>query len=451
MAYFLKGLKNWNMSFPGNYGTYYALYPDSWYIYSIPNENITLTCHQISPIIPHNYKDTSLPVGLLNWTLENNNEEEVEIALMLTWQSGSASTKFELTDVKAVPFEHTNYGVTNAGVLLGQKLKDMPLEYAIAAKKSDHCSITYDCQFYPNNEKSGTQLWQDLYDYGHLTNKPFDELSEVPAKRLAIAVCVNIKLKPFSKETIDFSIVWNMPNTYFSGDKEKVYKRFYTRYFPNDTVNSSEDIGCYSVANQNNWLRQIDEWRAPILDNVKLPNFYKCCLFNELYFISDGGTIWFDVDREEKNGSSFPREYGRFAYLEGHEYRMYNTYDVHFYASFALVKLWPKLQQSLQYDFAETIDQERNVPTKFLFRGDSGVQKSKNCIPHDLGDPASQPWDQLNAYILHDTKDWKDLNLKFILSVYRDYYHTKDFEFIQNMWPYIKVGFIWIIIKVINK
>ena len=29
---------------------------------------------------------------------------------------------------------------------------------------------------------------------------------------------------------------------------------------------------------------------------------------------------------------------------------MYNTYDVHFYASFALAMLWPKLQMSLQYD-----------------------------------------------------------------------------------------------------
>ena len=34
----------------------------------------------------------------------------------------------------------------------------------------------------------------------------------------------------------------------------------------------------------------------------------------------------------------------------GHEYRMYNTYDVHHYASFALLMLWPKLQMSLQYD-----------------------------------------------------------------------------------------------------
>jgi len=39
-------------------------------------------------------------------------------------------------------------------------------------------------------------------------------------------------------------------------------------------------------------------------------------------------------------------------YLEGHEYLMYNTYDVHFYASFALLMLWPQLELSLQKDFA---------------------------------------------------------------------------------------------------
>lgn len=40
------------------------------------------------------------------------------------------------------------------------------------------------------------------------------------------------------------------------------------------------------------------------------------------------------------------RAYGRFAYLEGHEYRMYSTYDVHFYASVALANLFPNLQVS---------------------------------------------------------------------------------------------------------
>lgn len=32
---------------------------------------------------------------------------------------------------------------------------------------------------------------------------------------------------------------------------------------------------------------------------------------------------------------------------------MMNTYDVHFYASFALIQLFPELELSIQYDFGK--------------------------------------------------------------------------------------------------
>lgn len=151
-------------------------------------------------------------------------------------------------------------------------------------------------------------------------------------------------------------------------------------------------------------------------------------MFNELYFISDGGTLWIDVSNEPVTASKHHetiREYGRFAYLEGHEYRMYNTYDVHFYANFALLQLWPKLQLSLQYDFAATIEQESARRAKFIYEGVSGPIKVRGSMPHDIGDPEDRPWDNLNAYVFHDTKDWKDLNLKFILTVFRDFSYLK--------------------------
>lgn len=80
-------------------------------------------------------------------------------------------------------------------------------------------------------------------------------------------------------------------------------------------------------------------------------------------------------------------EYGRFAYLESHEYRMYNTYDVHFYASWALVMLWPELQKSLQYDMAQWTTSADLTPRTHLFRGNKGVRKLANAVPHDIGDP----------------------------------------------------------------
>jgi non-lysosomal glucosylceramidase len=137
----LKGFKTWNLSFPGELGSYYVLYPDSWTVYSLPGQNVTLTCHQLSPILPHNYKDSSLPLCLFNWTVENNNDEEIEVSLMFTWQSGTSSNRFELKDVKSKKFEHLTTNLKTCGVLLKQNLKKMHLEYCVAAKKVDNRNI----------------------------------------------------------------------------------------------------------------------------------------------------------------------------------------------------------------------------------------------------------------------------------------------------------------------
>lgn len=118
----------------------------------------------------------------------------------------------------------------------------------------------------------------------------------------------------------------------------------------------------------------------------------------------------------------FRLAYGRFAYLEGHEYRMYNTYDVHFYASHALANLWPNLQISLQYDFKDSISTEILEPRKHLYDGKSASRKVKNSVPHDLGDPEEEPFTLINSYPIHDVAEWRDLNVKFVLQVYRDYY-----------------------------
>lgn len=100
---------------------------------------------------------------------------------------------------------------------------------------------------------------------------------------------------------------------------------------------------------------------------------------------------------------------------------MYNTYDVHFYASHALANLWPNLQLSLQYDFRDSIFTEITEPRKHLYDGKSSSRKVKNSVPHDLGDPDEEPFTLINSYPIHDVAEWRDLNVKFVLQVYRDY------------------------------
>lgn len=58
---------------------------------------------------------------------------------------------------------------------------------------------------------------------------------------------------------------------------------------------------------------------------------------------------------------------------------------------------------------------------------------------------AQDPWLLTNAYVMHDTGKWKDLNLKFILTSYRDYYYVmkQDKKFLNFVWPSIKVELLF--------
>ena len=66
---------------------------------------------------------------------------------------------------------------------------------------------------------------------------------------------------------------------------------------------------------------------------------------------------------------------------------MYNTYDVHFYASFALSMLWPNLQASLQYEIHDTIGRKDDESRTMLFNGVKAPRKVVGSVPHDIGDP----------------------------------------------------------------
>jgi non-lysosomal glucosylceramidase len=137
-----KAFRAWNMGYCGEYATYYALYPESWTVYDLPGQQVRLTVHQLSPVIAHNYADSSLPCTLFSWQCENLGTEELELAIMFTWQSGSASSKFELSDVSSKSF--VNFASKPifdtpgaiSGVCINQKLKGMPLDYCVAVKQT---------------------------------------------------------------------------------------------------------------------------------------------------------------------------------------------------------------------------------------------------------------------------------------------------------------------------
>jgi non-lysosomal glucosylceramidase len=46
-----------------------------------------------------------------------------------------------------------------------------------------------------------------------------------------------------------------------------------------------------------------------------------------------------------------------------------------------------------------------------------------------------EPFEIINTYPIHDVCDWRDLNLKFVLQVFRDFSLWGDLKYLRAMWP----------------
>ncbi len=114
---------------------------------------------------------------------------------------------------------------------------------------------------------------------------------------------------------------------------------------------------------------------------------------------------------------------------------MFNTYDVHFNASWALVQLWPKIQLSVLYDLADMTAAEDATPAYFIYKGQRSLRNGRLCVPHDCGDPENEPWYCVNAYTMYPTDNWKDLSPKFILMAWRDWKVTGDDNVLRYVLP----------------
>jgi len=154
-------------------------------------------------------------------------------------------------------------------------------------------------------------------------------------------------------------------------------------------------------------------------------------------FLSTVETLWESMSEHDKRCqacSGDQRLVGQFLMLEGMEYLMYNTVDVGFYSSFAIVQLWPMLELSMQYDVAACVTLEDLTLRTTLGEGTRAPRKVAGVVPHDLGSPSGYPWRRCNDYCFQDTSRWKDLGPKFILQSWRDYYVTGDLDFLQSIY-----------------
>jgi non-lysosomal glucosylceramidase len=446
-------------------GNYQALYPRSWYSYEHVYQ-AQLTCEQLSPVWAKNYQESSYPIAVFEWTAHNPTDQPITLSIMLTWQNlagwftNTATTdEIRVRDDGSPVYDYQsrwgqsegNYNqwiVDNyrVGCLLDGIRKDgaEPQEgdgqWSIATLANPTLEVFYDMRWNPLGD--GGDLWDSFGANGSLIDRQ-DETPAGKGEQIGAAIAVRFTLKPGQTKKIPFILAWDLPVTEFA--KGVNYYRRYTDFFGRNGRNAWSMVRT-ALKHYDSWQSEIEEWQRPVLDRADLPNWMKMALFNELYLMTDGGTLWTAADEDNP--------VGHFGVLECLDYRWYESLDVRLYGGFGPLLLWPKLEKAILLDFARAIPTEDPklrligyyVQTAFGY-GDrpevqdpsemSAPRKVANATPHDLGAPNEHPWVKTNYTCYQDCNLWKDLGSDFVLQVYRAYKFTgeEDLEFLAECWP----------------
>lgn len=434
-------------------GTYHALYPRSWFVYQGVFQ-AQLTCEQFSPIWAHSYQESSYPIAVFEWTAHNPTDQAITLSVMLSWENMAGwftntlkSPQVRLREDGSPEYEYrpplgqsdgnwnqTLEGQDSLGCLLNGVREAPPEEgqgqWAIAALVPENAQGFYHTRWNPIGD--GAEVWQTFAQDGSLPNDSNQQPAQ-GSERLASAIAVRLTLAPGETQRLPFVVAWDFPVTEFA-QGVKYYRR-YTDFFGRGGDNAGAIAG-RGLEHYQTWQEQIQVWQQPILAQ-DLPDWFKMALFNELYDLTSGGTLWSAADEQDP--------VGQFAVLECLDYRWYESLDVRLYGSFGLLMLWPELEKSIMRAFARAIptadERLRVIGYYYTIGAESPMaeRKAENATPHDLGAPNEHPWEKTNYTSYQDCNLWKDLPSDFVLLVYRDFLLTgaTDTAFLAECWPAI--------------
>jgi non-lysosomal glucosylceramidase len=406
------GLESWGWGLPVGGGTYHALFPRAWQSFDADVVGVNVIGEQLSPVIAGDLERSALPVGVFEWWIENPGPDPVTVAVMATFADPPGGPGDGAPAGRA-------HSVRHDGLIEGVEFGDPGPPAPTAARGrlalaalGDDWEITSAPVFDP---VADIDLWSDFASDGRLTRATPARAETPTAGPAGAAIAATRSLAPGERAAVRFALAWDLPMVEFGGGR-RWWKR-YTRDWGR-SGDRAWDMALLALREAPAWRAAIETWQRPILDDPKRPSWYRAALLNELYFLVDGGTFW----EAGEVGGPLPSsdDAGRFALLESVDYPFYDTVDVDFYASFAVLELFPDLEIRGIRDLLATIDVDDRTTVSIEASGREAPRKLADTVPHDVGGPDDDPFYRPNWYRFQDVNGWKDLGPKFVLQAWRD-------------------------------
>jgi len=404
-------LPAWGWTLPEGAGTYHGLFPRAWQVFEPHVLGVGLVGEQLSPVIAGDLDASALPAGCFDWWVENPGPDRLTVGIMLSWQDPAVDP----SEPAPAGAWHETIEAPDAGGALLHAPACVPSglrgTFAIAASRAPGVAISTRSRF---DALADTELWADFAADGRLDPSD-DRRPSGDREAIGAAVAATFELAPGERRSVHFAVAWDLPMVEF-GAGRRWWKR-YTRDWGR-TGERAFELAAYALERAPAWREAIEAWQRPVLESADRPDWYKAALFNELYFLVDGGTFW---EAGEVGGPEPAHDDpGRFALLECVDYPFYDSVDVDFYASFAILRLFPELEARGIRDLLAAIPVEDPEVVTIEASGEWARRKVGGTVPHDVGGPDDDPFYRPNRYSFQDVSGWKDLGPKFVLQVWRD-------------------------------
>jgi Predicted bile acid beta-glucosidase len=362
------------------------------YIDSCLPVDIKLTA--FSPMIPHNYRDSSIPCAIFRFSVKNNSLETKRVSLMMNHKNSAGS--WNLGRYNSI------YKDDFQTVIVFKNIKSTPDDFS----QGDICistpfgeDVTYINQFNLRNKQFWVDFqnirmasYKELKENGILSNNEAGKVVEGQAYEPAGSLCVTKSIEPGESKEFIFLLSWFMYSHYIGYNYHNYYK-------------DSVEVSKYALLNLDRLCRESMALNEGI-NRLNIPDFLKDALINNLYVLTTGS--WYG-----KNGE--------FALYEASvTCPLMDTLDVRYYCSIVLALLFPELEKQSNIQFAM-------------------AARESGYIPHDLGlKRIDMPSDGTTA-----PPQWKDLCCKYILIIWRNYYLWKNKEYLERLYPTVKKAMIW--------
>lgn len=298
---------------------YTGLFPRAEMDFGNAISGIKAHIHAYSSLIPHDVKNSSLPVAYFDIILESESDGDISVAF--SWEDFIGRGIKEPESIKDMdgqlfgqdrnrqcngeiwpdrPLEQTfaeSWNVENmAGI---RQFASGPLkpkranfqnyvnEVAVLAEKQEDMELTILPSY---NIENGSNAWESFLKNGTFTNasQGVSFLSTPNKQAGGSAIAIKTHIKKGEKKVLRFMLAWFFPEMEIDRENDPLeyywvggsdYGRYFHNYFT-----SLPALVSYSKKNRDLFLEKTLEWQQPVL-NSTMPDWYKFKLINSGYVI----------------------------------------------------------------------------------------------------------------------------------------------------------------------